>query len=178
MAQIDSGLGWSCDEEFYVSDTITECGIDRYGRNYFKTSEGGAVIGAIDITVSQTFAILSTDPSYVELSEPYERTSTDIDGVIWYITIPMYGNNYDRATDFPYFTMTPFTATFTENDATRNAAVRTMLTAANVQFTTPTKDVPSVEHMHHYVEGVLKAMPEANVNSLTEEQLSALRALI
>ena len=139
MSIIDSGLGWTCDSDFYVDDTTTKVGSDNPQNSYYKTTAGASIVGAYTTNYNtEAFAILSTSSNFTTLSVQSALThSTVVNGITWYITTPLYGNGTVKATDFPYYTNTQIDVEFYEDPASLNAVVTMFLTAANVQMTTP-----------------------------------------
>lgn len=163
MAQIDSGLGWNCDENFYVEDTTTKIGHDRMGNEFYKRNSGGAVVASINTANARDWwAIASSRQDNIlvnpDLTEAFYRVNRH--GDEWIITGSYHGSD-DKPSDFPYANPdnpipVPSSLSDWEN------LVDLIFEAANIQYgviPVPAKDVPSVNHMHHYVEGVLKNIP-------------------
>lgn len=154
MSTIYSGLGWSCDSDFYAYAADTLIGTNRFGDDAYKTYDGGAIVASINVSGAGDFwAIISTVENYTAIyqasyGEPVR--SFLIDGVRWYIVASVYG--YDgQPSSYPYAN---------PNDAIENPStdadyeniVELMLTAANMQSTVT--NIPTVNYVKEFVEGV------------------------
>ena len=161
MAQTDSGLGWSCDSDYYVADTTTNVG---NGAN--KTAAGAAICcGVVYPSTSTQYGwhsaiLLSTVAENVEVNvtgTAWNNTSASrtyiVDGTTWYISIltAMQGfavNSFPEVTAAEDFDNV-FTAQIPET-------VSAILTAANVQIISSENDIPTVDYVKGYVEGVIR----------------------
>lgn len=169
VAQIDSGLGWSCDENSFVSESGVLIA-ERDGQTAHTSTNIPTIVVGFEWHGGYHVAILSTDRDAMtaELSGmgigDGIDTYTDTNGVVWYQRTIWASNKSAPG----YNTIGAFV--YTGYPSTGAEFVGKMLEAAGVEYPT---NVPSVRHMHKYVEGVLKEMP-----GLTADQLNALRALI
>lgn len=169
MAQIDSGLGWSCDENSFVSESGVLIA-ERDGQTAHTATNIPTIVVGFEWHGEYHVAVLSTDRDAMtaELSGmgigDGIDTYTDTNGVVWYQRTIWASNKSAPG----YNTIGAFV--YTGYPSTGAEFVGKMLEAAGVEYPT---NVPSVRHMHKYVEGVLKEMP-----GLTADQLNALRALI
>ena len=163
MAQIDSGLGWNCDENFYVDDTTTQIGHDRMGNEFYKRNAGGAIVASINCSNARDFWVIASNRQENILVNPDSTVafhSITRHGDTWIITGSYHGTD-DKPSNFPYANpTTPINDPSSSSDWEN--LLDMLMEAANVQYgviPVPAKDVPSVNHMHHYVEGVLKNIP-------------------
>lgn len=165
MSQIDSGLGWKCDSEYFVNSADTY--LSKHSFVFYKTNDGSAV--AVEAHFIDTYGYDYYAPFLVSTVEEnvYYTSNTDtggsviIDGVTWYYSTTNYADlQIDGASAIP---MMDFTAL-----ANRADWVVEILTAAHV-VPSSSGDVPSVNYVQKYVEGVLKGLP-----TITNEQIDDL----
>lgn len=189
MAQIDSGLGWSCDEQFFVTDSM-KVGFDRKGNEYFKKNAGSAIAASIagydETAYLPTIAIMSTVYDNAIMvrqngAAAIYRGATEINGVVWHLFVANYGTlgrDSLPSDTFPFCNyddpINEYTGISTEECLQKEA--QAIFKGTNVKINA--KKIPSINYVHKYVEGVLKGMPEANVSSLTQEQLTTLINLL
>ena len=163
MAQIDSGLGWSCDENYYVFNAGTL--IDYPNGNLNKANNGAAIIGYHHNQLGwYCLYIVSTIPenSYFSCENGScklynNKGNLTIDGVTWYYSA-MYNYNASYASDSSY--VADYQYVFDSVDNTTDAEFITrLLTASNMTYVS-NKDIPSIDYLHEYVEGVVKGNNE------------------
>lgn len=170
MSTIDSGLGWSCNSDYYTATA----GQALWSGGYTKANATPAVGGVLKYgdQWSNTYAgvLMSTDRDALkykyagQTGDIYVGTYTDSDGIVWYVG---WMNNKQTATgglaqfgerfNFDY---SSFTATNVAEFIIRNA---------NVQATT--KKIPTTDYVKAFVEGVLKGMPNTVVAEYSDENL-------
>lgn len=109
MARIDSGLGWSCDSEYFVSDADTFLGqvrISNSWRKTYKRNDGPAICVNSIGPITYGSNCISTVRDYcIAYSEDYSGVVTrTIDGIIWYIssggTLAYYAETESPFPDF------------------------------------------------------------------------------
>lgn len=153
MAQIDSGLGWSCDEGSYVAERGVLIA-ERDGQTARTATSKPTIVVGFEWHGEYHVAILSTDRDAMtaELSGmgigDGIDTYTDTNGVVWYQRTIWASNKsapgYNTIGAFVYTGYPSGGADF----------VGKMLEAANVTY--PAKKIPSVKHMHEYTEELFK----------------------
>lgn len=151
MAQIDSGLGWNCDEAYFVKEISQK--LSTHNVDFYKLNVGSAI--ACDIKDADGYIcpfIVSTIPEYVTYTNNTTvRGSVAIDGVTWYYSSHDNGTtSKDLNATIPYIEA--------EQSLYTVDTIRQILTAANVQVTT--NKIPTINYVHNYVTGVLKGMPQ------------------
>ena len=173
MAIIDSGLGWKCDSDYYVSDAGTL--ITYPNGTLSKVNAGAAIVGYITNQLGwYCLNIMSTDPDFCELSATNNsctifnsRSTVVVDGVQWYFTA-MYNNvssyNAESYMDGYSFYLDE------DSSTTDEQRVRALLTAANVEIATK---IPTIDYVHSFVEGVeveTATRVKANATNIVTEQ--------
>lgn len=181
MAQVDSGLGWSCNETYYIHDKGTLIAdYNRYGtdKKSYKYLDGGAVVvGVYSRNVNKyNVRVISTIDGYAKFYNPESYTdmycdlwgSYLVNGLVWYM-YDLHASTADRDN-------IPFPIAFDVNDFDNNpqVIVEHILGLANVRLNV--NKVPTLNYVHEYVEGVVKQNNE--LLKLTNAQLANLRALL
>lgn len=152
MSTIDSGLGWSCDSDYYVDTTGI---LGTYGG---KTISKNNNVGAICVNyqyndgihpITYGAFIISTDASAVVCSGTlgHDVDTSIVDNVMWYrcnIYHPSESPSSKILTDFPVLN-TIFTPSTTNQ-------TQIVLTESGVQFTA--KKIPTTDYVKAFVEGV------------------------
>lgn len=103
MAIIDSGLGWSCEENYYIYDAGTVVYANSGYDTFTKTNNGGAIAAKVGIVANYTVWIVSTEADNVLNDAPKDVRSVIIDGLTWFVKPAGYLNRYtsEIKTDFP-----------------------------------------------------------------------------
>lgn len=174
MVRIDSGLGWTCDSDYYVESAGALVTYPNGVLN--KTTTGGAIIGYIKNQLEWCCVqMVSTDPDYCAMSSTngsctiVYQGSYLVDGVTWYHT-GMY-NNTASYNAIAYMEGYNF-ITNTTASTTNIQVVEAMLTAANVEFK---KIIPSTDYVKAFVEGVeAETATRVNANKASIGTLSSL----
>ena len=179
MAMIDSGLGWKCDSDYYVSaaDTVLNQ-YDVSGFPLVKANTGAAMCAVIMYSRGQVY-IVSTVETNVAIhlsvsSNNYPIYSTTYNGKTWYIsTSALMNSTYTGSrpridpSDVPNFGRGELT-----NDQTRQAIVKAIVEAANTEFY---KVIPSTDYVKAFVEGVeAETATRVNANKASIGTLSSL----
>lgn len=162
---VDSGLGWSCDSDYYVDTTGV---LGTYGGHTVSKTNAGAAFcvnykykdGANPIIYGA--AIISTVADYVAATGNMgtESNQYTIDGVTWYKT-----NIYNvPAATSTMLTDYPLVETTITPQMTTEQQYRLFLQAANVQPTA--KKIPTTNYVKVLVEGV-EAETAERVNGLS-----------
>lgn len=168
MSTIDSGLGWSCDSDYYV-DTAGILG--TYGGHTISKTNAGAAFCAnykYNDGVNPMIygaVIFSTVADYVAATGNMgtESGQYTIDGVTWYKT-----NIYNvPAATSTMLTDYPLVETIITPQMTAEQQYRLFLQAANVQPTA--KKIPTTDYVKDFVEGV-EAETASRVNALNTEK--------
>ena len=166
MSTIDSGLGWSCDSDYYVSDASTFIGTDRMGNTYTKTNTGAAIVGKMHWSKDDRMNILviSTvqgNAAITMIDSDVYKGSYTINGVTWYLYMMTYDNlNTDPNPALEWITGEPFSPYISDHCPENISA---LLTAANVQPTA--MPIPTTNWVKTFVEGV-EAETAVRVNAL------------
>ena len=169
MATIDSGLGWTCNSEYYCDDTTTA--VVKHGYSVaHKTAAGGAI--AVNVLLSNGYwscAVLSTVQSYAQTDNSDKSNvhtayngSITFDGLTWYMYIQGSGNS-SAQTSFPKVRVNN-SETIAE-PGYMPLTIQTILEAASVQNTATTFKIPSTNYVKSFVEGV-EAETATRVNAL------------
>lgn len=174
MAQIDSGLGWSCDEDYYVSSAGTL--IETAGGTTAKATAGGCIAVAYKtIYNNYGLALISTKAANVGMTVTgdcaaypavgNDPDSADIGGITWYLraTDSVAGrSSLDYLSDYQYM------GNYIVGSGTIAQEIQAILTAANVVYDS---SVITDRYVKGYVEGVVKGNNErlkvGDVSSLT-----------
>lgn len=157
MAQIDSGLGWSVDESYYISDVGII--VETAGGTTTKATAGGCIAVAYKtIYNNYGLALISTEVANVGMTVTGDCAaypavgnapdSAEIGGKIWYLraTDSVAGrSSLDYLSDFQYMD------SYIVGSGTIAQEIQAILTAANMTY-----DVSIVtdNYVHEYVEGV------------------------
>ena len=173
MAEIDSGLGWSVDEAFFVN-TADEGIASQMGLKSFKTNGGAAIIAGFYSTSGMSdcaeFALISTEKENTYfydspgaagyLASRYLGTY-EVNGVEWHAAVVGQLGGSHFATGTPYVsTERQLSENVGINYETFTAETIVSLFFRNISIETKTaKKIPSVNYVHEYVEGVLKNIP-------------------
>lgn len=159
MAQIDSGLGWSCDEDYYISSAGTI--IETAGGTTNKTTAGGCIAVAYK-TIYENYglALISTKATNVGMTVTGDCAaypavgntpdSAEIGGKTWYLraTDSVAGrNSLDYLSDYQYMD------TYIVDGVTIAQEIQAILTAANVVYDS---SVITDRYVKGYVEGVIR----------------------
>lgn len=164
MSTIDSGLGWSCDSDYYVDTTGI---LGTYGGHTISKTNAGAAFCANykynDGVNPMVYGavIFSTVADYVAAAGNMgtESGQYTIDGVTWYKT-----NIYNvPAATSTMLTDYPLVETTITPQMTVEQQYRLFLQAANVQPTA--KKIPTTDYVKAFVEGV-EAETAERVNAL------------
>ena len=182
MAQIDSGLGWSCDEAYYVHDAgmLLNFGSSSNG-TLTKVNDGACIVGVCKIYHSGSgntdydLIICSTIKEHVTCTTSgyvYALRAADtfvVDGKTIYCK--GYYNDKTSLNKASYFSAFPIFRDQSYDASSYNleTVLNDLLAAANFQILITAKDIPTTNYVHHYVEGVLKGMPV-----ISSEELSAM----
>lgn len=165
MAQIDSGLGWKCDSEFYVYSADTY--LSKHSRVFYKTNDGSAVAAEAHFKGTDgyeyycPFLVSTVEENVYYTTNTSSGGSVIIDGKTWYYSTT--GNADLRVDTTSVLPIMDFIVLSDKADW-----VGALLTAAHV-VPSASGDVPSVNYVHKYVEGVLKGLP-----TITNEQIDDL----
>lgn len=171
MSRIDSGLGWSCDSDYYCDDTNTV--ITTNYRHGYKITAGGAIVA--NVVTSSGYndgAIMSTVEDYAKTTSgdtdinTYYNGSITYEGMTWYLYIQGSGITA-KSNDFPTVQMAAGESV--ANPGYMPLTMQAILEAAGVQSTVIGAKVPTTNYVHKYVEGVLKGLP-----TITNEQIDDL----
>lgn len=156
MATIDSGLGWSCNSDYYCDDTTTVITTNSgYG---YKIAAGGAIVA--NVVTSGGYndgAIMSTVEDYAKTTGGDTRTNTyyngsiTYEGMTWYLYIQGSGITA-KSNDFPTVQMAAGESV--ANPGYMPLTMQAILEAAGVQSTATTFKIPSIEYVKAFVEGV------------------------
>ena len=178
MAMIDSGLGWKCDGDYYVSaaDTVLRP-YQAISPALVKTNDGAAMCAVIKAPRYESYNlyIVSTVEGNVAVHNGSAADnpiySTTYSGKTWYISmdnISGFGSNF---TDFP--TVVDVNENCDRNtDAGRQAIVQAITGAANVEFYSI---IPSTDYVRAFVEGVeAETATRVNANKASIGTLSSL----
>lgn len=173
MSRIDSGLGWSCDSDYYCDDT-TSVVVYNGASVAHKLNAGGAI--AVNVYRQNGYyhcAVLSTDQNYAmtdnsDISSVHTAYNGHIDyaGQTWHMYIQGSGTTYTIG-DFP--TVVSQNQEQIAEPGYMPLTIEEILTAAGVQSTVIGAKVPTTNYVHKYVEGVLKGLP-----TITNEQIDDL----
>lgn len=170
MSTIDSGLGWSCDSDYYVSDANTLVGWGtQYDSQYYKTAAGGALAAkirfddgfnsAVLMSTVETYSHMTVSPTATATTYPY-----DLDGVTWYVTVPPYAVRDDGSpSDYPWICYDDPLDGNAGFAAQIGDIVEAMISEANVQYTVDR--IPTTNWVKTFVEGV-EAETATRVNAL------------
>ena len=166
MAQIDSGLGWSCEEEFYT-DTAGTVLSTRYAKEY----DGGAMCAVLENRHGYyTAYIISTveENAKVMFNDSLEEQiySVTVNDKLWYISQGSGSGLPDRPGTFPIVVSLTDFGTGTPEE--REVIVRAITGAADYEEKSSEK-IPTTNYVHEYVEGVLKLLP-----TISDAQIDAL----
>lgn len=176
MSTIDSGLGWSCDSDYYVNAAGL---LGTYGG---KTISKNNNVGAICVNYQYNDGtnpiiygafIISTDASAVVCSGTlgHDVDTSIVDNVTWYrcnIYYPNTGASSEILTDFSVLN-TIFTPSTTNQ-------TQIVLEESGVQFTA--KKIPTTDYVKAFVEGV-EAETATRVNALdTAKQPKTMSAAV
>lgn len=176
MAMIDSGLGWSCDDEYYVSvaDTVLRP-YQAVSQALIKTNTGAAMCAVAKPTRYEFYGvyIISTVESNVAVHNGSAADnpiySTIYNGKTWYISTDNISNFGSNLTDFPTIVSDDFDI---YTDAGRQAIVQAITEAANIEFY---KIIPSTDYVKTFVEGVeAETATRVNANKANIGTLSSL----
>lgn len=178
MSTINSGLGWSCDSDYYVdtANTILYVNTSIPATSY-KNNNGAAICAALKLSADNNYRmfILSSISDYAKNHEIYDGTPSSaetiytvtIDSNIWYISEVGHDyNTYDTnifvcggEADAVSCNISDFRNG--RNDARKNI-IESILSSANVQFI---KHIPTTDYVKEFVEGV-EAKTVEKVNAL------------
>lgn len=155
MATIDSGLGWTCDSEYYCDDTATV--VVRHGSTKaHKATAGGAIAVNVLIKGWWSCAVLSTVQSYAQTDNSdnsYVHTayngSITYDGLTWHMYIQGAANVYAQIS-FPKVRVN--NGETIAEPGYMPLTIQAILEAAGVQSTAA--KIPSTEYVKTFVEGV------------------------
>lgn len=174
MAQIDSGLGWSCDSDFLFSEAQTLVAFPN--GNIIKKNPGAVIAAAwhnngspasYGVTMispdSSTFAELETDSNDIYVGTV---TSEVHDGVTWYVCdawnqTPTYSQNESYHTE-----KLPLLQTTISGGDTLYA----LINESGFEFTA--KNIPTTNYVKSYVQGVLEGMPATVIAEYEGENLT------
>lgn len=183
MSTIDSGLGWSCDSDYYVSDANTLVGWGtQYDSQYYKTAAGGALAAkirfndgfnsAVLMSTVEVYSKMTVSPTATATTYPYER-----DGVTWYVTVPPYAVRDDGSpSDYPWICYDDPLDGNAGFAAQIGDIVEAMISEANVQYTVDR--IPTTNWVKTFVEGV-DAETATRVNALdTAKQPKTMSAAV
>lgn len=177
MATIDSGLGWTCDSEYYCGDTTTV--VVRHGfTEAHKATAGGAI--AVNVLLTNGWwscAVLSTVQSYAQTDNSdnsYVHTayngSITYDGLTWHMYIQGSGNG-SAQTSFPEVRVN--NGETIAEPGYMPLTIQAILEAAGVQSTAV--KIPSTEYVKAFVEGVeAETATRVNANKTSIGTLSNL----
>ena len=171
MSTIDSGLGWSCDSDYYTATA----GQALWSGGYTKANATPAVGGVLKYgdQWSNTYAgvLMSTDRDALkykyagQTGDMYVGTYTDSDGIVWYVG---WMNNKQTATGGLAQFGTRFAVSYSSFTATNVAEF--IIRNANVQPTA--KKIPTTDYVKAFVEGV-EAETAERVNALQPKTMSS-----
>lgn len=180
MATIDSGLGWSCDSNYYCDDTTTTV-IYNGASVAHKLNAGGAIVVR---TYRQNgyyhCAVLSTDQNYAmtdnsgnSLVHTAYNGHIDFAGQTWHLYIQGSGVTYTSG-DFP--TVIIQNQEQIEEPGYMPLTMQAILEAAGVQSSAV--EIPSTEYVKAFVEGVeAETATRVNANKASIGTLSNLTTI-
>ena len=154
MSTIDSGLGWSCDSDYYTATARQALWSGGYTKANATPAVGGVLKYGNIYVPNKAGVLMSTDRNALTLNwagqtvDIYAGTYTDSDGIVWNVGwmnnsqtvtggLPLIGTQFN----VPNFAS--FTATNVAEFIIRNA---------NVQPTA--KKIPTTDYVKAFVEGV------------------------
>jgi hypothetical protein len=163
MSTIDSGLGWSVDESYYISDAGAL--IETAGGTTIKATAGGCIAVAYkSIYNNYGLALISTEAANVGMTVTGDCAayptvgntpdSAEIGGKTWYLraTDSVAGrSSLDYLSDYQYMD------TYIVGSGTIVQEIQAILTAANVVYD---KRVVTDNYVKDYIEGVVKGNNE------------------
>lgn len=175
MATIDSGLGWTCNSDYYCDDTTTIITTNSgYG---YKIAAGGAIVA--NVVTSGGYndgAIMSTVEDYAKTTSGDTRTNTYYNGSItyggltWYLYIQGSGIT-SPSNAFPTVQMAAGESV--ANPGYMPLTMQAILEAAGVQSSAV--EIPSTEYVKAFVEGVeAETATRVNANKASIGTLSNL----
>ena len=166
MAQIDSGLGWSCDEDYYFPDAGKIVELSSGGT--ITKSVGGAICGIIRDSNNGYYScyVLSTEQNNVEVSVAdgmviaADKVSKTTAYGVWYLSLCYK----DQSSSWESQSV-PFVGSFAS--PTAEYAIEKILEAANLMFD---EKITTDSYVKGYVEGVVR---ENNKRMVTPDVLGA-----
>lgn len=179
MSIIDSGLGWSCNSNFYCNDTSTE--VVKHGAEVaYKVESGGAIVVNVFLHNYWHCAIISTNKNFAQTDNTeniYVHTayngSAVFAGLIWHMYIQGAGNLSSQTT-FPEVTV--------ENEETIGEpgnmplTIKEILEAAGVAATV--ERFVSYNNALDIVSVIANKIDEAEPEPLTQQQKNSIIALL
>ena len=159
MANIDSGLGWSCNEDYYVNTSqVLITYPDSSNTTVSKTNNGGAIVfGLIDSSTQNTTlylmstvivnASISASNGNIRILNNYSQYVES--GFTWYISLMYYQDSYYNK-DPQYVSQYP---TFTTHIDDFNTFISSVLQSANITYD---NQIPTTDYVKSFVGDVFK----------------------